>query len=361
MKVLHCIGSMPVGGAERQLIMLAAAQQRAGVEVHVAYVRGGALVAELLDSGAVVHLIPSYGNYDPTVLLRIARLIHRERPDVIQTWLRQMDVIGGLATLATRTRWVLAERSIAAAYQANVKDRWLRSAVGSRAGAIVANSRDGVDYWRGRCRPSTILGYIPNAVPFDQIQEAKPADPPDVARGRRFVLVVGRLSAEKNLAVVIQAIELVLRDVDMALVICGEGPLRDDLATLIAKLGLGERVVFAGLRPDVWSLMKRAVAVVNASVFEGHPNVVLEAAAAGCPLVLSDIPAHRAVIDDISALFFAASSPGDLASAIVDVALQPEAAENRARHAALSVRGLSIERAVEQYQVVYSELVSRVR
>ena len=352
---------MPVGGAERQLGILAAAQVRAGNEVHIAHVHGGVYLTEAHRAGVEAHAIKASGNHDPRIVLGLAHLFRRVKPDVVQTWLPQMDVFAGVAALLTSVPWVLLENSSAPAYVARFKDRVIRPAVGSHAGAIVANSPDGLAYWAQRGAPSALRAVIPNAIDFDGIRAANPAAPTGLATGNdKYFLFAGRLSPEKNLPVLIRAFRRAYDETGVGAVICGEGPMRAELANLIASLGLEGKVVLAGVRQDVWGLMKGASALVSASLFEGQSNVVLEGAAAGVPLVLSDIKGNRDAADEESALFFDPRSPEELAVALTAVVRDPGAAAIRCRNARRGVESLSIERCVQSYRQVYDELLSRV-
>src|SRR5687768_14057109 len=111
MRVLHLIPSLGGGGAERQIAYLARGLSERGGDVHVGILRGGANLERLESTGATVHWIRSSGNYDPFLLPRTVSLIRRVRPDVVQTWLTQMDVVGGLAALIVGKRWIVSERS----------------------------------------------------------------------------------------------------------------------------------------------------------------------------------------------------------------------------------------------------------
>ena len=124
-----------------------------------------------------------------------------------------------------------------------------------------------------------------------------------------IVLYVGRLtsdgSATKNLKAFLETLAYVRQEQSVVGVLCGEGPQRSELEVLRHKLGLDEDVHFTGYLPaaSVWALMKKASVFVSLSAYEGCPNTVMEAMACGCPLVLSDIPAHREILDETCALF----------------------------------------------------------
>jgi glycosyltransferase involved in cell wall biosynthesis len=137
--------------------------------------------------------------------------------------------------------------------------------------------------------------------------------------------------------------------------------MRGEVIDLVERLGLAEKVTVSGVRSDLWGVMKAATALVSPSLFEGQPNVVLEAAAAGCPLVLSDIKAHRDVADESSAIFFRPDSPAELAGALLATLRDPAAASRRAAHALRMADGYSVGRAVTGYQSIYDQLLVRYR
>jgi glycosyltransferase involved in cell wall biosynthesis len=360
-RILHCIPSLPVGGAERQLALLSSAQAQAGNEVHVAVVHQGPAMSFFDGSPVHWHHLRARENHDPRIALQIALLARRIRPHIIQTWLRQMDVFGGMAARATSVPWVLSERSSRLAYQGRAKDRILRRGIGSFAQAIVANSQGGLEYWeRARVRVKCV---IPNAVPVSAIRAQIPATDQEVGieNGAKLVLFGGRLIREKNAAALVRASRIICAEENAAVMICGAGPLKTELEMLIAQLGLANRVRLTGVRTDLWALMKRAAVVVNPSFHEGQPNIVLEAVAAGCPLVVSDIPGHREFLDSSSALFFAPTSPDELAAAVLDTLKFEQRSNERRNAASRRIGNLSVENAAAAYSRVYAMLTTGQR
>src|ERR1035437_1762104 len=94
MRIFHLIPSLSGGGAGRQLSYLAPELARMGHDVHVAYSNEGPQKPEL--PGVVLHRLKSRSNYDPYLIWQLDRLSRRIKPDIIQTWLLQMDILGGL-------------------------------------------------------------------------------------------------------------------------------------------------------------------------------------------------------------------------------------------------------------------------
>lgn len=350
MRILHLIPTLGGGGAERQLGILAAGLRDLGCEVHVGFVTDGPNRARIEAAGAQLHQIRTRGNHDPLLLPRIVRLIRKVRPDVVQTWLTQMDVAGGLAALLTRRPWIVSERTHKIYYPRDAK-HGLRRLLGRFSNAVVANSRGGAEYWDG-----VPVGQIvvPNALPLDEIAAA-PRD------GRNFgaaevLLFAGRFDPAKNLDNLVDALAQVVRERDAVALLCGEGPLENDLRARIARAGIADRIRLLGFTDRVWSLMKRADVLVAASWFEGHPNVVMEGAACGCPLVLSDIPAHRQCFGEDAALFADPADPAALAAAIRRTLDDRAAASLRAGRARMAAAAWSVESTATAYLDVYRKV-----
>lgn len=359
MKILHLILTTGGGGAERQLAGMAAEFVRRGHETHVAFVYAGTDSGRLGSSGCTLHhLGRGLRRRDPRVIGRLLALARRLRPDLIHTWLTHMDVAGGAAAKLLGIPWVMSERSAALYYPPTLLNR-LRLAAGRRADRIVANSPGGAEYWREAGVPPARIEVVPNYVVPDEIDSAGALDDPRIGAGDELVLHVGRLSPDKNLPALIAAMAHVCRRRPSArLALCGEGPLRGTLEEQVRAAGLQEHVVFAGFVQNVASWLKRAAAVVTVSPCEGHPNAVLEALAAGAPLVVSDIPAHRAILGDDAALFVPANDARAIAAAIEETLENRRAALDRAARARSAVAALALDAVASRYEEIYREVLA---
>jgi glycosyltransferase involved in cell wall biosynthesis len=196
---------MAGGGAERQLTYLAAEFVRMGCDVHVAVVQGGPNLPRLEATGAMIHRLHSAGNYDPQILYKLLATIRRVKPDVVQCWLLQMEVMGGFASFLSGTPWVFSERASEEAYPSSLK-MWLRVKVARLASAIVSNSQTGDRYWAQRSSEGVKRCVIPNCLPFDDIAAAPQAtaDETGVAPGEPIVLIAGRMERQKNFETVVR-------------------------------------------------------------------------------------------------------------------------------------------------------------
>ena len=356
MRILYCIPTLGNGGAERQLSYLAVALKKAGHDVHIASSRGGLNLERLNSAGIQWHHLGGIDNRDPIIFFRLARLLRQLRPDVVQTILTPMDIMGGAAALVARTPWVLKESSSALMYPSGLRYR-LRSALGRRANGIVSNSTGGDEFWRSVGGVRTLC-IIPNPVPFDEIELAESELNQEVAwtNQDKVVLFAGRLDAGKNVGNLILALGRIASELSFTAVICGDGPDRSRLERMTRELGLADRVVFTGYVTNLWTLMKTAAAFASLSRFEGCPNVVLEAMACGCPLVLSDIREHREIVKGYGASFVNPEEPAAAASAIKAVLTNGTAARLRARAAQAKTTNWTIEQTARMYERVYVDV-----
>jgi glycosyltransferase involved in cell wall biosynthesis len=355
-KILYLIPALSGGGAERQLSYLAPELARMGHEVHIAFSKEGPHKPEL--PGVVLHQLKSRSNYDPYLFLQLFWIICRIKPDIVHTWLMQMDILGGVAARLCKTPWMFREPSSAMAYPSNWKYH-LRVLIGSGARAVVSNSSGGDEYWKTYL-PNDRRHLISNGLPVQQIDETLAAFPPGMAQQKvPIVLYVGRLSSDisatKNLRFFLEMLAIVQKEQKVLGVLCGEGPQRGELEAMGRVLGLEADLHFTGQLPSalVWALMKKASVFVSLSAYEGCPNTVMEAAACGCPLVLSDIPAHRSLLGDNAAFFVDPLKTIQTAEILIQVLRNESVTKKCASVAKQKSESWSIEAMAQKYEKVY--------
>ena len=365
LRLLHLIPSLSSGGAERQLQYLAQGLSERGHAVHVGYLHLGP--DERVQVCAQLHRIRAVGNYDPSILGQLWTLMARLKPDIVQTWIMQMDVLGGLVATARGERWIIREPNEALAYRRSWKFR-ARERVGRRARAILCNSDGGRQYWTG-VAPGKPTFVVRNALPAEAIGLARPAavDLFGLDPKLPIVLYAGRLVADhtsdKNLTTLVSALRLLRGRTRVQALLCGEGPQRGQLEREIERLGLHETVKLSGHLPRerLWGLLQVATAFVSVSRFEGMPNAVMEAMVAGCPLVLSDIGAHRELVSQDSALLVASDRPDAIAQAIEAVLGRPEEARIRAARAKARTHTWTLAAAAADCEQVYDAVLGASR
>lgn len=355
MRVLLCIPSLAGGGTERQLYVLACALKESGVDVHVASSHGGVFEGPLRAAGIPVTIFYPSNNHHPSLLLAMWNLVRRFKPDVIQSFLLQMNVVGGVAAKLHGTPFIFSERLDGR----NCGSHWktlMQRQVAKWANAIVGNSAKGTSYWGGH--PNVI--QIGNGIPFNAIDGAEKVELPGMRHGRKrhTIMAACRFDPQKNIDLHVTAVAQVLDEISEATaVFLGDGPRLADLRSAFAPWVESERMVFPGYQRQPWGWFKAADIFVSVSHYEGMPNSALEAAACRVPLVLSDIPEHRAIFDDQSAVYCDRSDPRSIAKAIRSVLIDRAAAGERVAMAYNRVVSLTPSNMARQYLKLYCDIL----
>jgi glycosyltransferase involved in cell wall biosynthesis len=356
MRILHLIPCLSGGGAESQLSYLAPELAQKGHDVNIAYTKEGPHKPEL--PGVVLHQLKALSNYDPYLLWQLVRLTRRIKPDIVHTWILQMDILGGMAARLNGVPWIFREPSSPFSYRLTWKKR-LRVRIGSGASAIVSNSEGGDKYWKTQL-PRSRRYVIPNGLPVHEIDKTAAALPPGLETSETpIVLYVGRLLPIKNLQAFLETLACVRQKREVLGILCGEGLDRSDLEVVRLNLGLDADVHFTGYLPVtlVWALMKKASVFVSLSAYEGCPNTVMEAIACECPLILSDIPAHREILDENCAYFVDPSNIHQTADTILQALSNPDASIGRVLIAKQKTQKWSIAEMGQNWENVYKELI----
>ncbi len=361
-RLMMVIPGLEAGGAERQLGYLARGLAKIGHQVHIVTVQKAATGQPAWPAGISLDWLGGWSNYDPRLFSRLRRMVRETEPDLIQTWNPQTDILGGLAAVSGRCPWIIREPNCAQFYRKSWK-AGARAFLGRRAAAVAANSSGGADYWRD-LYPEKPGYVVPNGLPLEEIELAVPADREElgIGPGQKFVLYAGRLAQQKMVGRIIDSAAAV-RGTDFKLVICGRGKEQGKLETHAREIGVAGRVSFTGFvnTERVWSLMKAADLFISLSDYEGMSNTVMEAMACRTPLLVSDIPSHRELLDGGCA---ALVDPDDTSSAAAGISflLSSRSAglrQQRATAAREKVAGWSISALVAGYVRIYREILSR--
>jgi starch synthase (maltosyl-transferring) len=298
------ITELDIGGAEKAFVRIAVGLSELGWNVNVISLRdAGPLAVALSDAGISVVALNCGGSADLRAIVRMKRALTAQRPDVLLTFLHQANIVGRLAG-----RWA-GVRSIVSGIR--VADRRWAVMIPERLTSCcvdqyVAVSATVADVHRQLCHLRTDrVSVIPNGVDMDAIRQAVPADRKSIQCDESdwIILCVGRLTDQKAPLDVLDAFARLKQQrknipPNMKLVFVGEGPLRPQIESRIQSTELQNDVKVPGWRPDVWELMKSSNLLVLASRWEGLPNVVLEAQAAGLPVVASAVDGCSELISD---------------------------------------------------------------
>jgi glycosyltransferase involved in cell wall biosynthesis len=183
-----------------------------------------------------------------------------------------------------------------------------------------------------------------------------------IADDERVIISVGRLSREKGHNDLIHAIALI-HEIDptlkFKLLLVGDGPEREHLETVVRDLRIQEQVGFVGHVADVAPFYSLADVLALPSHSEGSPNVLLEAMAAGLPIVATSVGGVPEIATSgENALLTSPHQPQDFADALLAVLTDDVVAEKLATNAVMRARAFSPDAHALQLVCIYQELVS---
>jgi glycosyltransferase involved in cell wall biosynthesis len=293
LRLLLAVDSLEVGGAERHVVDLALALRRKGHEVEVTCSVSGELCEPLETARVPVwpltrRLVKRRASL--SYARGIRKLLGERTFDLVHAHIFASAVAAAIATLGKSVPLVITEHTEASwqTWLTRPVSRWAHR----RAKRVIAVStpieRRLIEHYGV---PSHLVTLIPNAV---TPASDEPPDPPVALRGvwleHPLIGVVARLQPEKGVANFLKAAVRVAEVSSQArFLVVGDGPLRGELLDLAEHLGLSERVRFLGYRSDSRALMELMDVLVVPSLTEGSPLIVLEAMAAGVPLVASAV------------------------------------------------------------------------
>lgn len=344
LRLLAIIEASSITGPARNLLEFARQATAQNVFTTIAtFMRGesdnqftrAVLAAASSHEGLALETISERGPFDPETLRSLRALAVRVRPDVIQTHAVKSHFLARLAGLPRQAPWVAFHHGYtwpsrkARAY--NQLDRWsLRSA--DRVLTVCVPFRDEL---AARGVPPARIGIIHNAIPDGWGLKAR--EPGEAARLRagtgiapekRVILIVGRLSREKDHLTLIEAVNRLPAGAMPHLVIVGDGPEKSRIEERIGRLGMHGCVTFTGHQSSAEPWYGIANVAVLSSLSEGSPNALLEAMAANVPVVATAVGGVPEIVaDGESALLIAPGDPESMSAAITRILTEPGLAD----------------------------------
>jgi glycosyltransferase involved in cell wall biosynthesis len=348
-----------VGGEERHTELLAEALARAGHSVWVA-TQGLAGAPRVEAKGKVrieriVRPISAGPWFAPTYAATLGRFLlrHRRTYDILQaTYLYWDAVAAALLKPLLRSRLVVRivmggpggdiERFCGTRFWPRTPrfdDATLRRLVAlvlRRADAFIVLNAETRAELLGLGAPPEKCHVVPNGIEVERFARVATPPRPD---GVRHLVCVARLTEQKGHDVLLRALPAVRAAAGpIVLTLLGEGPQRASLQSLAASLGVTEAVRFGGVVPDVIPYLAGASAFVLPSRYEGIPLALLEAMAAGVPVVASAVVGNRDVVrDGVDGILVPPEDPDALARGLVSILTNRETATRLAAAARVSV------------------------
>lgn len=341
--VLHVIDALNIGGAQELLLLLTLQAPPEQTVTICALQPDLAMQERFTAAGAVVVAL---NRQRPTILsplrfLRylfgsvndVVRLCRRLKTSVVHCHLADAELIGILAgrLAGVRTVLVTVHNPILfpmrpAGDPRNLLHRIALAVLFRLAGRIVAVSRQteavlrqtlGLTAPRLVCVPNGVaVTRFADVVPSQVLRRECGAGPDDF-----LILNIGRLESQKRQDILLKALALVTQSQPrLRLCLAGTGSLARTLSDQARALGLADTVTFLGARNDIAALLGAADMVAVASSWEGTSLSLMESMAAGKPIVATDIPGNRELLDCGQALFVPSGDAPAMARAMTRLA-----------------------------------------
>jgi glycosyltransferase involved in cell wall biosynthesis len=331
--VAHLHSTLGVYGAERWTLALIRHLDRREFEPIVISIgtKPGAdsFFRLLLCEGLPAEHISVPGKLNPRAVLQLRRLLLRYKIDILHTHGSKADVLGYFATRKLSVRLVSTIHGWSSS-------EGLRIRVYEAIGRVFLKRFDCVyplspalleDLLRCKFSPSR-LHLILNGIDLSgldyRFNKRRPGD-------ALSVLFAGRICRPKGVFDLIRGFAKTRCSAPVRLTIVGAGPDRPEAEELARKIGVADRVKFVGAVPSIAPYLLESHVLVLPSYSEGIPRVVMEAFAAGVPVIGTAIPGMRQLVEhEITGLLVPTGEPVSLASALERMCEDPELAQRMA-------------------------------
>ncbi|MCX5797866.1 MAG: glycosyltransferase [Elusimicrobia bacterium] len=376
-RILFVIPTLGGGGAEQILIRWLdhwkAHPLRKGMEPVVVFSIGkaGPYVEDLDPAIPTYELGQNPESALPADILAAAwslsRIYHRLKPDLVVSLIAHANIMALLAARLFRpsTPVVICEHTH---LSTNIRDffPWAHPLLRALIRRLYPSARRVVAVSQGvKSDLVESFGLDPARVsvvynPVDT-EEVRRHARPDLAPGRApTILGLGRMFKQKGFRHLIAALALVRREVDARLTLVGDGPLRAELEAQAARMGLGGVVRFTGYQKNPLPFLAEASVFALPSIYEGFGIVLLEAMAAGVPVVATRCPSgpDEIIEDGSSGLLVPVRDERAMADAILRVLREPDLRQRLSEGGMRRAEDFSMSAHMAGYERVFSEVMA---
>lgn len=303
-KILHVIDSLGIGGMERVVIDVANGLDAAKFEQIVCCLSRRGEAADQLRDNVRCFDLGKGDKADRLIPLKLARLIRRERPDIVhsQSW---SGVDTALAMLfAPGVKLVHSEhgRNFHDLHGQTLLRRIARRWLYQRANLVFAISGEVREFYCRQTKfPVERMRVIPNGIALQRIDEADAGGVREelgIAADDFVIGTIARLDLNKDTLTLLRAFAAIPTDSKLKLLIVGDGDQRNRLEEFVNSAALNQAVIFVGWRRDVPRLLKAMDVFALSSLSEGMPLTVLEAMAARLPVVATAVGALPEMVEE---------------------------------------------------------------
>ncbi|MBI3399374.1 MAG: glycosyltransferase [Deltaproteobacteria bacterium] len=365
-KIFFVIPALAGGGAERVILYIMRHIDRSKFRPHlILFERNGEFLTDIPSDISVKALMDNQSRYVSKyfVFISLAKLLKKERPDVVVSFMWYTNLVTVLARFLSKVKCsiIVSERTSMIPYEnwfikllRNFTIRFLYP----KATEIIVNSKSmGLILSKISTISANKIAIIHNPTDIRKINHMSVEDVnhPWYQENIPIIIAVGRLSLEKGFSYLIRAFRIIAAEgISCRLVILGEGAEKERLRKLVVELDIDDKVAFLGFQKNPYKYVANSTLFVLSSLYEGFPNVLLEALALGVPSVATRCPTgpEEIISDGVNGLLVPPADEKSLAEAIkrllTDEALRKRLGEAGKKRA----EDFRVEKIIKEYEAV---------
>jgi glycosyltransferase involved in cell wall biosynthesis len=319
----------------------------------------GEWAAALTQAGVSVESLGRHEGFDARLGLDVRRIARTHRASVMHCHHYSPFVYGSLARISgAKCRLVFTEHGRLSDAQPSLKRRAANVFFSKFADRVFTVSEDLRQHLVQEGFSADAVGVIYNGIDVGARGNGSSSstirEQFNVSPSALMVGSVGRLDAVKDLGTLLKAIADVRRNHPAELIIIGDGPERGRLQAASVEYGLEHHVHFLGYRSDARDWLAACDVYVNTSISEGISLTILEAMAAGLPVIATRVGGTPEILDAACGILVPARNPQAVAAALVQLAREPERRRKLGHAARVRVEErFTLERMIQQYCDVY--------
>lgn len=366
-KILYLITSTNVGGTERSLHELIRRIDRNEYSIYVCSLKKPGVFAKRISDEADGFYslgLPEAGgvravlNFVPA-LIRLISLTRRLRPQIIHSFLFRANILGRIAGRTERVPIIISSIRVIE-YGKHYKhfiDRLTSSLVNKYMAVSEAARRFTIE--QIKISPDRVV-TVYNGISIHSDPQKKSLDF-NINGSFKNIALIGRFDKQKGHSILIKALKTVLPlEHGIKVYFFGEGPDEGRIRRMTEKENLSEHILFMGVAEDITACISQMDIIVLPSLWEGLPNVLLEAMAKVRPVVASKIEGvDEVVVDGETGILFEPGDVQSLAEALLKLIRDSQLAEDMGRAGRVRVlEKFSIEKTVKDTVGIYRNLLS---
>jgi glycosyltransferase involved in cell wall biosynthesis len=325
LKILFLARQLNIGGAERQLVILANELASRGHDVVIAsYYPGGALSAKVDKSRVRLISLGKRSRWDLfSLYFKVIKVMRQERPDIFHGWMHTQNLVATFVRVffpRVKLFWCVRSSNLEMVQDFVERTQvWLQSRLSAFADCIVVNSMAGLEHTVSSGVAREKMLFIPNGIDTnvfypDEAEGKKVRADWGVDASTKIIGKVARYDPIKNHPLFLKAAARIAAEYPNVRFVCvghGAASYIAQLKELARTLGIEDRVMWIDARPDVRAVYNALDVFCSASLSEGFPNVIGEAMACGRHCVVTDVGDSKLVVgalgiavpsDDVDAL-----------------------------------------------------------